>query len=60
MNQFSVTIHYKDIIAQGENKGKIITPFRAKELLWDWHISLKETMTEQANQLLIDCVLPEA
>ena len=59
-NQITIKITYKDILAQAEDEGIPLTTKRAKELVKDWARSFKDTLTEEANKLISDCILTEA
>lgn len=59
-NQITIKITYKDILAQAEEEGIPLTAKRAKELVKEWARSMQETLTTTANELISDCVLPDA
>ena len=59
-NQITIKITYKDILAQAEEEGIPLTTKRAKELVKEWARSMQETLTTTANELISDCVLPDA
>ena len=59
-SQITIKITYKDILAQAEEEGIPLTAKRAKELVKEWARSMQETLTITANELISDCVLPDA
>lgn len=58
-NQITIKVTYKDILAQAEQEGISLTAKRAKELVNEWARSIRDTLTEEANKLISDCVLPD-
>jgi len=58
-HKISLTITYKDFLAKAKEEGIKLTPKRAKELMSEWARGMQFILSQTANELISDCVLPD-